>query len=76
MSGKKLQRLLAAEATSFSAVLAEGRRDRAMQMLRETDIMVADIARLLDYAMVGAFTQWTGVSPTLYRRQSQSEPAG
>jgi AraC-like DNA-binding protein len=80
MSGKKLQRLLAAEATSFSAVLAEVRRDRATQMLRETDIMVADIARLLDYAMVGAFTnaftQWTGVSPTLYRRQSQNEPAG
>ncbi|WP_026781964.1 helix-turn-helix transcriptional regulator [Pleomorphomonas koreensis] len=80
MSGKKLQRLLSADGTSFSAVLAEVRRDRAMRMLRETDIMVADVARLLDYAVVGAFTnaftRWTGVSPTLYRRQSQDAPAG
>lgn len=75
MSAKKLQRLLASEGTNFSDILSAVRRDRACKILQETDVMIADIARLLDYAALGAFSnafvQWMGMSPSEYRRATR-----
>lgn len=77
MSAKKLQRLLAGEATSFAEILSEVRRERAFAMLEETDIAIADIAGLLEYAQPGAFSnaflRWAQMPPSEYRRRHRPE---
>lgn len=72
---KKLQRLLAAEGTSFSAILDEVRRAMACRLLVETEAPIANIAGLLEYASPSPFTvafkRWTGMTPRDYRKQAR-----
>jgi len=71
MSAKKLQRSLAEEGTSFSQILDDVRRKRALTLLRNPGVKIKLIAGMLDYSNTAAFTlafkRWTGMSPIVYR---------
>ena len=75
LSPKKMQRMLEAEGTSFSLVLDQVRRKRALQMLRQRSMQVKTIAGFLGYSATPAFTlafnRWTGMSPSDYRLELQ-----
>ena len=69
---RSLQRRLAAEGTSFAALLDGHRRDEARRLLAGTGLAVADVAAALGYAeqaaLTRAFRRWEGVSPVRWRR--------
>lgn len=71
ISRRSLQRSLAAEGISFSAVLEGLLKDRATVLLGRTSQHVTDIALELGYSDVAhfsrAFQRWTGMSPSRYR---------
>ena len=79
LNPKKLQRLLAQEGTTFSALLNSVRERLAVELLAETDIGVAQIAGLLDYAATAPFSlavyRWHGVSPVALRHKRRHEMA-
>lgn len=72
MSAKKLQRQLAAEGQSYSALLEESRESTARQLLADTRIPIEQIAGLLGYSstvpFTNAFNRWAGTSPLRYRK--------
>ncbi len=76
VSVRKLQAELAAEGTSFSAILNDARRDLAMQYLSENETSKAEIAYLLGYSEVSVFSRsfkkWTGLTPSEYASQNRS----
>ncbi len=78
VSPRTLHRRLADEGTNFRAVKDALRRDLALARLAGSDA-VAKIAADLGYADASAFfravTDWTGTSPTGYRRRLGSTPA-
>ncbi len=71
---RTLRRRLVEEGTSFRELLVEVRRDRAEQMLA-TNVSIETMARRLGYAETAsfthAFTRWTGLSPSQFRRRLQ-----
>jgi len=71
MSERTLARRLAAEGTSFAAIVDELRHDLARRYLSEPDLSVSQVAWLLGYQEASAFThafrRWTGKSPTRMR---------
>ena len=76
---KALQRRLADEGTTFSAVVDRVRRDTAARLLRDTDMTLAHLARELGYAEQSVLTRacrrWFGCGPLAYRqRESPSIP--
>ena len=75
LSSKKLRRLLAAEATTFSDILDGARSEMACRYLIESDAPVASIAGLLDYSaappFILAFRRWTGKSPLEFRKHAR-----
>jgi AraC-like DNA-binding protein len=77
MSVRTLQRRLSDESTSFAEVLDEVREQVARELMRRTDIPLAEIAHRLDFADFAtfsrAFKRWTGVSPGAFRSDT-SEP--
>ena len=80
MHRRTLNRRLAAEGTSFKALLGEVRFEIAQQLLRDTQIPILDIAAALGYTAAAAFTRafkaWSGHSPTGWRRRaSKAEPS-
>ncbi|MCX2933641.1 AraC family transcriptional regulator [Mycobacterium sp. CVI_P3] len=70
---KALQRRLAAEGTTFAAVVDEIRRGLAERYLRDTRITLAHLARELGYAEQSVLTRschrWFGSGPAAYRKQ-------
>jgi AraC-like DNA-binding protein len=74
LSGRTLKRQLAAEGTSFSALVDEERRERAILMLKSRNVPLKKIAGSLGYANVAnfsrAFFRWTGKRPSDQRRSS------
>ncbi|MGB5833017.1 MAG: AraC family transcriptional regulator [Thiohalocapsa sp.] len=68
---RTLNRRLKALGTSCKALIEEARYDVARQLLRDTDLPIADVAAALDYADVTTFTRafkrWSGVSPGAWR---------
>ena len=74
LSPRSLHRRLADEGTSFRAIKDALRRDAALARLEKTREGVADIAAALGYsepsAFFRAFVDWTGVSPTQYRKRN------
>lgn len=74
---KQLQRLLAQEGTSFSAVLDDVRRTMARDMVTNSSAPVGHVAKLLGYAANAPFTQafrkWTGHSPQQWRMRGRDE---
>lgn len=77
MSAKKMQRLLAAEGTTFSEILENVRQNMARQLMAESKAPVAQIAGMLGYAaaspFIVAFRRWTGRTPLQYRRNERQE---
>jgi AraC-like DNA-binding protein len=73
LNPKKLQRLLAQENTSFSQLLDTARKELSLRMLTTTDVGVAQIAGLLDYAGTAplslAVRRWHGLSPIQLRHR-------
>ncbi|WP_416063804.1 AraC family transcriptional regulator [Rhodococcus indonesiensis] len=76
---KTLQRRLAAEGTTFAALVDDVRREMAQHYLRGTDMTLSHLARELGYAEQSVFTRacrrWFGTSPTLVRNRQRSTGA-
>jgi len=72
MSPRTLKRKLALQGSSLSALLQEERRDRALLLLRSSELSIDDVADRLGYWSVQNFTRafqhWTGKTPAAYRR--------
>jgi AraC-like DNA-binding protein len=75
MSHRTLARRLAAEGLTFSEIQTELRTDLAKRYLRDGDLPVSQIAWLLGYREVSAFThafkRWTGTAPRQSRAQGK-----
>ena len=75
ISLRTMTRQLAAEGLSFSGVLDALRADLALRYLREPSLTISQIAWLLGFQDVSAFThafrRWTGMSPTRVRATEQ-----
>jgi AraC-like DNA-binding protein len=73
MSPRTLQRNLAAEGTTFAAVVADVRFALARGYLAAGQISLAEIAFLLGFndqaAFTRAFRRWSGVTPMQWRRR-------
>ena len=73
VSERTLRRRLEAESTNFRATFEEIRDLLAREYLVKTELTVAEIAHLLDYAETvnfrRAFVRWNGVTPSQYRLQ-------
>jgi AraC-like DNA-binding protein len=73
VSGRTLKRRLGAEGTSFSTVLEEVRRQRALLLLEDRRLGIAEVATRLGYSDVANFTRafrrWTGATPASFRRR-------
>jgi AraC-like DNA-binding protein len=83
MSRQTLHRRLAAEGTSFQAMVASLRRETAVAQLASDTLSIAELALLLGYsessAFYRAFRSWTGESPSEFRaeaRRRRGERAG
>lgn len=74
VSQRTLARQLAAEGLTFSAVLSDLRRDLALRYLAESELTISQIAWLLGYQEVGAFSHafrsWTGEPASQFRTGS------
>jgi AraC-like DNA-binding protein len=73
MSPRTLARRLASDGLTFAGILAELRADLAGRYLADEDLAISQIAWLLGYQEVGAFThafkRWTGKTPREARRR-------
>jgi AraC-like DNA-binding protein len=76
-STRSLQRRLAAEDLSYSALVEDVRMHTASQLLAETDRSVLEISQLVGYSdpsnFARAFRRGAGVSPTRLRRGRRDE---
>jgi len=74
LSRRTFVRRLTSESLTFSAVLRELRRDLAVQYLADRGLSISQIAWLLGYQEVSAFTnafkRWTGKTPRDARPQT------
>ncbi|WP_167105413.1 AraC family transcriptional regulator [Mycobacterium sp. DL592] len=72
---KALQRRLAADDTTFAAIVDTVRRELAERYLRDTRMTLAHLARELGYAEQSVLTRschrWFGGGPAAYRKQLQ-----
>ena len=77
LSGRTLQRRLHAEKLVFSEMVESVRRDIATEYVRHGDLSLTDIALMLAYSELSAFSRafkrWTGRSPQQYRESSTQE---
>ena len=75
MSSRTLKRVLAAQGTTFSEVRDDARKQRALLLLEEGRVTVADIAQRLGYSdeanFTRAFRRWTGTTPAAFRRKGE-----
>jgi AraC-like DNA-binding protein len=71
MSVRTLKRKLEADGTSYSELLDEERRGKAMLLLRRDDLSIQEIADRLGYSdaanFTRAFRRWTGTTPKTFR---------
>lgn len=70
---RTLQRMLDADRTSFSELLNRTRMQLSAQYLTNPRTRVTEVAELLGYGSIGAFTRWhsetVGVSPRKWRQR-------
>lgn len=72
MTVRTLQRALDAEGTSFSTLLNSARMNLAVQYLANPRMRVTDVAELLGYSSIGAFTRWHGAAFGCSPRQAKT----
>jgi AraC-like DNA-binding protein len=65
MPRRTLGRLLRDEDTSFTAILSELRREKALHLVRSTGVPLKRVAAELGFSM--AFKSWTGETPKSFR---------
>ena len=79
MSRRTLGRRLASEGLTFSGIQKDLKADLAKRYLRDGDLPITQIAWLLGYREVSAFThafrRWTGTAPRQLRAQGGLAPA-
>ena len=79
MTPRTLQRRLRGEGLSFKRLLDELRRELALVYLADASLSSLEIALLLGFAEQSSFTracrQWTGNTPTEYRRRADDATA-
>lgn len=75
---RTLRRHLAAEGTSLQRLANEARFEVAMQLLRDTNRTVAEIAAAIGYADAAALSRacrnWSGATPSEWRARSRQAP--
>jgi AraC-like DNA-binding protein len=75
LSARTLKRKLAAEGESFSALVERERHERALELLRSSQLKLEEVAQRLGYSSVPnfarAFRRWRGESPAHYQRQAR-----
>lgn len=80
VTGRTVQRRLAKEGTSFEDVLDKTRRVVAERLLCDTDLSLTDVAFMLGFSELSAFTRaakrWHGVPPRQFRADSRSRATG
>lgn len=80
MSHRTLARRLAEEGLTFSEIAEQLKADLAQHYLRDGDLPISQIAWLLGYHEVSAFThaykRWTGMTPRQSRLKKQATPTG
>jgi AraC-like DNA-binding protein len=76
---RTLQRRLARHGTTFEALVDCARKDLADRLLRDTDMVMSQLAGVLGYSeqsvLVWASRRWFGTTPTQHRRNSRRPPA-
>lgn len=79
-SSRSLQRLLAADGTTYVELAEQVRSDLAQEMLKDTSVSVTEIGKQLGYSTVGnfarAFKRWTGKTPAEFRRNESDKTVG
>lgn len=78
LTRRTLQRRLDDAGTTFSAVLAAARRERAVALVAATAVPLTEVAFRLGYQdpahFTRAFRRWTGLAPSAYRlKQGRSD---
>ncbi|MGW5571556.1 AraC family transcriptional regulator [Nocardia thailandica] len=78
---RTLQRRLAAEGTTFEAIVDDARRTTALRLLTRTDLPLSQVASLIELAGQSALTRasrrWFADTPSRVRRAARSpRPAG
>ena len=73
LSPRTLKRKLAEHGTGFSALVRDVRRERALLLLDDHTLSIAEVATRVGYSEVPnfsrAFRAWTGQTPAAYREQ-------
>jgi AraC-like DNA-binding protein len=73
VSPRTLKRKLAALGTSYSTILDETRRQKALLLLEDRALPLAEIAGRLGYTelpnFTRAFRKWTGITPGAFRKK-------
>ncbi len=79
MSGRTLQRRLAADGLNYRDLVDKARKELAARLLRETDYDLAEVAFLTGFseqsAFHRAFSRWTQQTPRVYREEARWSPA-
>jgi AraC-like DNA-binding protein len=74
VSPRTLRRRLAASGLTFSELTQKARCERALLLLRSSELSLEDVAERLGYStlsnFVRAFRKWTGVTPSAYRKRA------
>ena len=72
VSPRTLKRRLAAENAAYSTLLEEHQRERALLLLRSSELSIDEVGDRLGYSDVANFTRafrrWTGTTPSAFRR--------
>jgi AraC-like DNA-binding protein len=75
LSTRTLKRRLAAQGVTYSNVLEEQRREKALLLLRSPSLSLDEVAEQLGYSDTSnfrrAFRRWTGLSPATYRKTAR-----
>jgi AraC-like DNA-binding protein len=78
VSAATLRRRLGEEGTTFRAIVDEARRDLAERRLLDRRLSVGEIAFLVGFSNVAAFSKsfrrWTGTTPSEYRARVDASP--
>ena len=79
MSGRTLQRRLAADGVSYQHVLDAARKEAAGRYLLQSTLAICEVAYLVGYSEPApfhrAFKRWYGVTPDAFRQMQRDEPA-
>jgi len=75
MSGRTLQRRLAAEGVSYQALLEDARKEAAERYIRQSTLAIGEVAYLVGYsepaAFHRAFKRWFGTTPEGFRQKQR-----